>query len=399
MELSTSEISLEQHGNGILRHFKKNLKEVLLVEPGYKSIHPPLGLMRISSWRKSMGDKVDFVKENPPPSYFGYIPPKLKRKYDVIYITSLFTYHYHLVIACIRKYQLLFPHSEIKVGGVLATLLPHLIRRETGIAPHTGLLSEAEDCPLDYSLFPKLKYSITCTTRGCVRKCRYCVVSKVEPKFFVREHWERDISPKHKRIILWDNNWFFSPNFYKDVRKLKEIGKPYDFNQGLDCRLFDEEKAKLLRQSKLQPLRFAFDSPSHGGYIQEAIRIAKKHGFSDIRVYVLYNCEEDYDTPEYFYNRINELNKLGAAVYPMRYRPIDSIRPHWVSPRWDKDVLRGLKLIMVFFYKGGIIKKGRDGFLRMFGRNSDEFERKMKTIKAHDRALWRRKTKNEKRRC
>lgn len=371
---------------------------ILLVEPGYKSLYPPLSLMRISTWRKRAGDKVHFVKEDPPPDYFGYVPNKLERRYDVIYITSLFTYHYTQVIACIRKYKLLCPHAEIKVGGVLATLLPHLIKRETGITPHAGLLSEAEECPPDYSLFPKLKYSITFTTRGCFRKCKYCVVSKIEPRFFVRENWERDIAPGHEKIIFWDNNWLYSPNFYEDVRKLKEIGKPYDFNQGLDCRLFDEEKAKLLRQTRIQPLRFAFDSPSHDGYIQEAIRIAKKYGFSDIRVYVLYNSEEEYDTPEYFYNRINELNKLGAAIYPMRYRPIDSVLPHWVSPRWDKDVLRGLKLVMVFFYKGGIIKKGRKGFLRMFASNPREFERKMKKINAYDRALWRRKNKNEKRR-
>ena len=371
-------------------------RTILLVEPGYKSFYPALGLMRISTWHKRAGDEVHFVKENPSSDYFGYVPFKLKRRYEVIYISSLFTYHHAQVIACIRKYQLLYPPAEIKVGGILATLLPHLIKRETGITPHVGLLSEAEECPPDYSFFPKLKYSITFTTRGCFRKCKYCVVPKIEPRFFVREDWERDIDPRHEKIIFWDNNWLYSPNFYEDVRKLKEIGKPYDFNQGLDCRLFDEKKAKLLRQTRIQPLRFAFDSPSHDGYIQEAIRTGKKYGFSDIRVYVLYNAEEEYDTPEYFYNRISELNKLGAAVYPMRYRPINSVHPHWTSPHWDRDVLRGLKLIMVFFYKGGILKKGRGGFLKMFGRGPEEFERKMRKINAYDRALWRKK--NEKRR-
>lgn len=366
-------------------------QSVLLVEPEYKSFHPPLSLMRISTWHKRAGDKVQFIKENPPVDYFGYVPHKLKKQYDVIYITSLFTYHYAQVIDCIRKYQNLYHDAEIKVGGVLATLLPHLIKQETGITPHIGLLDDVEECPPDYSFFPKLKYSITFTTRGCPRNCKYCVVPKIEPRFLVRENWERDIAPDHEKMIFWDNNWLYSPNFPEDVEKLKEIWKPYDFNQGIDCRFFDEEKAELLSQTKMQPLRFAFDSPSHDRFIRGAIRIAKKHGFSDIRVYALYNSEEDYDTPEFFYNRINELNKLGAAVYPMRYRPIDSVRPHWVSPRWDKDVLRGLKLVMVFFYKGGMIKKGRDGFLKMFGRNPDEFERKMKEIKAHDRALRRRK--------
>ena len=37
-------------------------KHILLVEPPYKSMYPPLGLMKISSWHKSKGDYVDFIK-------------------------------------------------------------------------------------------------------------------------------------------------------------------------------------------------------------------------------------------------------------------------------------------------------------------------------------------------
>jgi len=370
---------------------------VLLVEPGYKAPYPPLGLMRISTWHKWRGDCVDFVKDPPlPPTDFGYKPPILKDRYDKIYICSLFTYHYTNVVECIKKYQKSYPDAEIKVGGVLATLLPHLIEEATGVTPHTGLFEEVEGCPPDYSLFPKLPYSISFTTRGCFRKCRYCVVSTIEPRFFVREQWEKDVNPKSERIVFWDNNWLHSPNFHKDIEKLKRIGKPYDFNQGLDCRLFDREKAELLAQTKIMPLRFAFDNPSQDGSIQEAIMVSREFGFSDIRIYVLYNSEEKYDTPGYFHHRINELNKLGVVVYPMKYRPINSTKPNWVSPRWDRDVLRGLKLTLVFFYKNGLIKKSRGAFLKMFGRNCEEFERKMKRINDRDRALWKEKRKQEK---
>jgi hypothetical protein len=361
------------------------------VEPGYTTFYPPLGLMRISTWHKKKGDKVDFVKEKAMADYFGFNSLKLKKRYDVIYITSLFTYHYTEVISCIKKYQHLYQDAQIKVGGVMATLLYNLIERETGITPHIGLLMEAEEYPPDYSLFPNLGCSITFTSRGCVKRCKYCVVPTIEPRFFLREDWNKDIHPTHEKIIFWDNNWLASPNFYKDVEKLRNIGKPYDFNQGLDCRLFDKKKANLLYQTKIYPLRFAFDSPAQEGYIQKAIQIAKKVGFSDIRVYVLYNSPEEYDTPAYFHYRVNELNKLGASVYPMRYRPIKSICHHWISPRWDKEILRGLKLTLIFFYKGGIIKKGREGFLQMLGRNAKEFEQKMKEINAYDRALWKKK--------
>lgn len=336
---------------------------------------------------KQKGDNVDFYKEGAA-HYFGHVNPRLKDKYDIIYITSLFTYHFAQVKDCILKFKTRYPDAEIKVGGILATLLHEKIEKETGIKPHRGLFEEAEKYPPDYSLFPEFPYSITFTTRGCIRKCRYCVVPILEPKFIVRENWVNDINPTSKKIIFWDNNWLCSPNLFTDIEKLKIIGKPFDFNQGLDCRIFDAHIAERLSETKINPVRFAFDNPSQDGYIQEAIKIAKRCGLHDIRVYVLYNSPEKYDTPEFFYYRINELNKLGVAVYPMKYRPIDSTNPNWVSPSWDKNVLRGIKLVLVFFYKKGIIKKGRDGFLKMFGTDPEEFQENMRRINAYDRALW-----------
>lgn len=113
----------------------------------YDDPYPPLGLMRISTWHKNRGDQVDFLKENAPEDYFGYHPPKLKDRYDLIYITTLFTYHFQEVIKSIKHYQKEYPDAEIKVGGILATLLPDLIKKETGITPHIGLLYEVEECP------------------------------------------------------------------------------------------------------------------------------------------------------------------------------------------------------------------------------------------------------------
>jgi hypothetical protein len=342
--------------------------------------------MRISTWHKREGDEVDFKKETPilRPS-FGYKHPKLKTHYDIIYITSLFTFHYSKVTSCIRKYQKRYPNADIKVGGVLATLLPSKIEEETKIKPHVGLLKKVEECPPDYSLFPKLPYSITFTTRGCIRKCKYCVVPIIEPKFFTR-NWKKDINPKSNRIVFWDNNWLCSPNFDKDVKKLKKLGKTFDFNQGLDCRLFDEEKAEILSQTKLKPLRFAFDGPAQAPYIEKAISNARKYGFNDIRVYVLYNSKSKYDTPAYFYKRINKLNKLKVVVFPMKYKPINSTAPNWVSPRWDSEVLRGLKIVLRFFYGNGLIKKDRTTFLEMFGEKSKEFKHKMIEFNQRDRA-------------
>ncbi|MDP1854255.1 MAG: hypothetical protein Q8L26_08665 [Candidatus Omnitrophota bacterium] len=362
-------------------------KQILLVEPGYENPYPSLALMKISTWHKNKGDEVDYIKDNAPQDYFGYQPPKLKEQYDIIYITTLFTYHFQAAIKSIKDYQSRYPNAEVKVGGILATLLPDLIKRETGIIPHVGLFDKVEGCSPDYSFLPSFPFSITYTTRGCIRKCKFCVVRLLEPKFFVRKNWEKDINPNSKKIIFWDNNWLASPNFYKDIEKLKKIGKPFDFNQGIDCRLFDEEKAKILSQTKIDPLRFAFDNPSQEGYIQNAIKLAKKYSGKDIMVYVIFNSEEAYDTPEFFYHRINELNKLGVDIFPMRYRPINSIQKHIISPQWNSILLRGIKLITTFYYSRGVIRKNRKVFLKMFGKNADEFKRGMHKVYKYDKKL------------
>ncbi len=363
-------------------------QRILLVEPGYGNTYPPLGLMKISTWHKEVkGDFVDFLKLTPqgiPSLASGEL---LEHHYDQIYITSLFTYHADEVIQAIQYCKATYPEAEIKAGGIMATLLPNYIKEKIGISPHERLLAGAEDCRPDYTLSPDLRCSITFTTRGCRRSCKFCAVKLHEPDFFVKENWGDDIDLTKGKIIFWDNNWLYSPHFFKDIEKLKKLDKPFDFNQGLDCRLFDSEKAKALSQTRIKPVRFAFDNHSEDGYIQNAINLAQKYGFKDIRVYVLYNSADGNDTPEYFFYRINEINKLGALSYPMRFRPIDSTQARYVSPKWNTSLLRGLKLTLMFYYTKGMITRSRKSFILMYGNNEREFKEKLYNIYQYDRVL------------
>ena len=40
------------------------MREILLVEPPYRNKYPPIGLMKISTYHKSIGDNVTFIKGN-----------------------------------------------------------------------------------------------------------------------------------------------------------------------------------------------------------------------------------------------------------------------------------------------------------------------------------------------
>lgn len=379
-------------------------KNILLVEPAYNNPYPPLGLMKISTWHKKKGDEVLLVKDplhNRTLDLFEQNEryyKKLKDHYDIIYITSLFTYQAQYVIQSIRYYKNRFRNARIRVGGIMATLIPEYIKEKTGVEPHVGLLRGAENCSPDYSWFPNLPYSITFTSRGCPNKCTFCAVRKHEPKFITKENWVYDIDITKTGIIFWDNNWLASPNFEKDVERLKKFREKagitrIDFNQGLDCRLMDEDKVKLLSQIKIKPLRLAFDNTSEDGYIQKAIKLAQKYGFKDISVYVLYDSEDNHDTPDYFYYRINEINKLGAWAYPMRYRPVTSINGQYVSDKWDNRLLRALKLSLMFYYTKGMITEDREPFKKIYGDNAQQFKERLYKIYESDK-LRGRKVKN-----
>lgn len=361
-----------------------NNKQYLLVEPIAKTPYPPLGLMKISSMlkRRHRNCEVFHTVGNTIPQDL-YAP-------RTIYITSLFTWDAEKVVDSVLFYKRKYPKSRIRIGGIAASLIPNYIYAKTGFKPHVGLLKSAESFAPDYSMTfgRKIKSSISFTSRGCIRNCKFCNVNTLEPEFFIKNDWERDISPELPAITFWDNNWLASPNFESDCEKLIKIGKKVDFNQGLDARLFDDEKARLLSRIKLDPIRFAFDNIAYEESLMKAIALAKKYFQSEIRVYVLYNFK---DTPEDFYHRINLLNKAKVLAFPMEYRePTERIKKR-PGHHWDLYLLRALKLSLLFYYRKGMITEKRSSFKEIYGKNPQEFKKRLYNIYRYDKKLGRKK--------
>lgn len=340
--------------------------KILLVEPNYICKFKNLGLMRISSMLKAKGYSVEYVK--------GL--KKIKYKPDEIWITSLFTYQYKEVLKTIRFYKEQCSDSELKLGGILASTRPDLFKNE-GVVIHKGILPEAEEYPPDYSLFPDIDYSMSFITRGCVNKCGFCVVPKLEGKIYHRDNWLQDINLNFKKILFLDNNWLAldKKTWLEDVAKLKELKKKgineMDFNQSLDARELTEWHAKHLRGLPIRPIRFSFDHLGQDGKFQNAIRLAKKYKFTEVRVDVLYNW---FDTPEDFYYRIKEIAKLGASSIPMKYAPLDKVDREYLGKNWTKKERDSIPRINPY-PKGEISARSLEEFEVFFGKDANEFKR------------------------
>ncbi len=402
-------------------------KNILLVEPAYKSKYPPLGLMKLATYHKRKNDNVLFVK--------GCNPAVRHEIWDRIYITTLFTYTWKETIKTINYYRdTLFNYSrdKIYVGGILASLMPDEIFNETGIQPVTGLLTDPakinqddnviiDSLPPDYDILQQVpfKYSYTdaylgYTTRGCIRRCEFCAVRRFEPEYVPYIDIKNIVSEVNRlykekqNLVLMDNNVLASKYFDKVIDDIKSIGfykgatfgktkkkRFVDFNQGLDARLLTEDKIKKLAEIPLEPVRIAFDSiKSKEAYIK-AVKLAHKYGFKNLSNYILFN---EKDTPEDFYRRLRinvDLNEkfqkeaekgkgVKTAIYsfPMKFTPLDAksrnpkedLRADLIGPHWNRRYLRGLQVI--FSVMRGPVMPGKSFFLQAFGRNPEE----MKTI-------------------
>lgn len=308
---------------------------ILLVEPRkgrkYHTPYPPLGLLKLAAYHKEKGHNVSLVQGSLDP---GFRP-------DEIYITSLFTYGYEPVHDVISYYSSNYGKSRIIVGGIYATLCPEHLRRTFGnsIEIYEGLVEEVEDILPDYSLIPSWNTSILFASRGCVRKCPFCSVPKIEPGFSAKRSIKHLIYPGHHKVILWDNNILASP-YWRDIfNEIQELDLEVDFNQGLDARLLTAEVAAELKKLKVRVVRLAYDTDSIRPHLENAIGLLKEVGVRgrEIIVYCLYNHT---DSPENFLGRTRDLLSWGAAAYPMRYEPLEPrAKNTYISPNWTAEQL------------------------------------------------------------
>ena len=109
---------------------------ILLIEPAYKNKYPPIGLMKISFFHRLIRhDRVFFAKGRLPE---GFAP----RKWDRIYVATLFTFEYKATLDAIHYAKSLANQDTyIEVGGISASLMPDAFERDTGIRPNVGLLN------------------------------------------------------------------------------------------------------------------------------------------------------------------------------------------------------------------------------------------------------------------
>jgi hypothetical protein len=170
------------------------------------------------------------------------------------------------------------------------------------------------------------------------------------------------------------------PLYTKYFRKIPRQ-RYIDFNQGVDARLINKEKAELLGKINIRPLRIAFDNINDRKCYENAVRLSAKAGIRNFSNYLLYNFN---DKPIELYQRlkinIDLCEELGINIYsfPMKFHPIvgdDRFNRDYLGKYWNRKFIRAIQAILNST-KGKI---GRDSdkkdsfFEKAFGKSEDEF--------------------------
>ena len=170
-------------------------------------------------------------------------------------------------------------------------------------------------------------YSIGFITRGCFRKCPFCVNQKYDHVF---EHspLEEFYDPSRKKICLLDDNFFGCPNWEKLLQQLKDTGKPFKFKQGMDERILTDKKCEMLFSSKYDgDITFAFDNIADYDLIERKLNMIQKYATKPSKFYVLvvFDRGDRYDAEFWkqdifdMMKRIELLMKYHCLPYIMRF--------------------------------------------------------------------------------
>ena len=282
---------------------------ILLVDADSKDGFPNLALMKLSAWYKQQGDHVELIKGTPTTAPL--------ETYDKTYISGIFFQNREQVLDYASQFD------NVVVGG-------------SGVDLQLTLDYDIEHIMPDYDLYG-VKFSVGFTSRGCIRKCGFCVVPEKEGMVRHNAFVQEFHNLVHNNIILLDNNFQASPNWKKNLSYIISNGLKVNFNQGLDIRLLDKTFATSLSHTKYyswnfktRGLHFAFDDMRYEKAVWKGIDILESVGIplKHCLFYVLigYNTTEEQDL-----YRIHSLVDRGVRPYIMPYNKHKSDLTRWVN--------------------------------------------------------------------
>ncbi len=303
------------------------------------SLIPNLAVMKISAFYKNRGYKVVLSKQ------VKYI------KADKYFGSAVFHNNRTKL-----KIEALFSEfgSDIQIGG-------------SGYSLNQELPDEIDSCFPDYKLYNHKKYALGFLTRGCNKRCAFCLVPRKEGRLNSTYSDFEDFVPKHqKNVMLLDNNLLASENATEILEKIIRRKYYVNFSQSFDiCRLTNRngnllKKVKSVNSRFTRPMiYFSCNSVRQARQFYAKKDLLRSFGKEAVTVIIMFgyntSLSEDYAI-------LKMAKELGLVLFVQEYQPLPGIPSKLPGNDFDMD-LDGIAAIK--FRRNG---QNNEKFLRYVNR-------------------------------
>lgn len=267
--------------------------------------YPNLPLMKISAWHKAQGDSVEWYEP-----FNGLFNP-----FDKVYLSKVFSFT--------PDYDLPIYAKEVEKGGSGYCISLVNGKEQFDKSKDKELPYEIEHIYPDYDLYPDITKDTAYgfLTRGCPRGCSFCVVKYKEGLCSKKVANLSEFWNGQKNIELLDPNLLACKDWKDLLQQLIDSKAKVNFNQGLDIRMMNEEKAEMISRIPIKAIHFAWDRYEDKKIIQpkfKTFRQKSKIRNKDLQVYVLCGDRKQKVLSEDL-ERIYWLRDNGYAPYVMLY--------------------------------------------------------------------------------
>lgn len=170
-------------------------------------------------------------------------------------------------------------------------------------------------------------YSIGFLTRGCFRKCKFCVNQNYD-RVMLHSPLDEFLDYSRKKICLLDDNILGCKEWKYLLEQLIDTGKPFRFQQGMDERILTAEKCELLFSAKYDgDMTFAFDNVQDYDLIEKKLKLIREYTDKQMIFYVFCGFDRKNKWDDSFwkqdlfdlFKRIELLMRYKCLPYIMRF--------------------------------------------------------------------------------
>lgn len=303
---------------------EKMKKKVAIIDAeficGVLDRFPNLACMKMSAYYKKLGYDVDLLFE---------INEELVKKYEWVFISKTFTdtkfSEYILELPNVYYGGTGFFYDKYENSPILMKEIEHIFPDYNF---YTDYITDTKNAKY-YK-----EYSIGFLTRGCSRRCQFCVNknSKGAIKWSIPSEF---IDIKRKNICLLDDNFFICKewkNIFVDFESyINKHDLKFEFKQGLDARILNEDIIECLMRTRKRYLGdyiFALDDIKDCQSVENGLKLFRKYIKSaSTKAYLLcgYESQDVKDIEEVFI-RLESLWKYNCFGYLMRYNRGNNVK-------------------------------------------------------------------------